>query len=155
MQPKPNTAAVTAPAVSAAAVRAWVRLTRAQQAVQSSVERALKAEALPPLPWYDVLLELTRPEDGRLRPFEIEERTMLAQYNLSRLLDRLERDGLVRRDAFDPDGRGRWVVITPKGRETQARMWQVYSRALQESVASRLDDAEADRLTALLAKLEG
>jgi DNA-binding MarR family transcriptional regulator len=140
-------------AVPPSAVRAWVRLTRAQQTVQAAVERALKAERMPPLGWYDVLLELTRPQDGRLRPYEIEERTLLAQYNLSRLLDRLEREDLVRREAFGDDGRGRWVVITDKGRETQARMWQVYARALHESVASKLDEAEADRLTELLAKL--
>jgi DNA-binding MarR family transcriptional regulator len=157
MQDDPCSPAGSAPpalAVPPSAVRAWVRLTRAQHAVQAAVERALKAEGLPPLGWYDVLLELTRPQDGRLRPFEIEERTLLAQYNLSRLLDRLEREDLVRREAFGDDGRGRWVVITDKGRETQALMWQVYAKALRESVASKLDDAEADRLTELLARLE-
>lgn len=148
------TSAPCSPTVSPAAVRAWVRLTRAQNAIQASVERALKVEGLPPLSWYDVLLELTRLDDGRLRPFEIEERTLLAQYNLSRLLDRLEHADLVRREAFDEDGRGRWVVITAKGRETQARMWQVYASALCESVASKLDDTQADRLSELLAKLE-
>jgi DNA-binding MarR family transcriptional regulator len=154
MPRQPSPPATSTSAVSPAAVRAWIRLTRAQHAVQAAVEHALKADGLPPLGWYDVLLELTRPEAGRLRPFEIEERTLLAQYNLSRLLDRLERADLVRREAFDDDGRGRWVVITAKGREIQGRMWQVYARALRESVASKLDDAEADRLSELLAKLE-
>ncbi|MGZ2382906.1 DNA-binding MarR family transcriptional regulator [Rhizobium brockwellii] len=73
---------------------------------------------MPPLAWYDVLWELARSQDGMLRPYEIEERTLLAQYNLSRLIDRLEKESLVRREAFAEDGRGRWVVITDAGRKT-------------------------------------
>ncbi|WP_172746240.1 MarR family transcriptional regulator, partial [Neorhizobium sp. T7_12] len=73
---------------SPAITRAWVRLMRAQQLVLGAIEQDLKAADLPPLGWYDVLLELSRAEGGRLRPYEIEERTLLAQHNLSRLLDR-------------------------------------------------------------------
>lgn len=126
---------------------------RAQQIVLAAVERDLKTAGLPPLAWYDVMLELARAEAGRLRPFEIERRTLLAQYNLSRLLDRLERERLVQREAFGDDGRGRWVVITEEGRAMQARMWSVYAKALQDHVGTRLDDASADLLGDLLAKL--
>lgn len=140
-------------APSPSVTRAWVRLMRAQQIALAAVERDLKTAGLPPLAWYDVLLELTRAEAGRLRPFEIERRTLLAQYNLSRLLDRLERERLVRREAFGDDGRGRWVVITDDGRAMQARMWSVYAKALQDHVGTRLDDASADLLGDLLAKL--
>src|SRR5207237_8362103 len=106
---------------SDAAVTAWARLIRARETLVSAVERDLKAAGLPPLGWYDVLLELTRAPDGRLRPFEIEKETLLAQYNLSRLLDRLEKEGLIAREPCDDDGRGKWVVITGKRRQRQAR----------------------------------
>ena len=76
---------------SDAATKAWARLIRAREIVVGAVERDLKAAGLPPLAWYDVLLELTRAPDGRLRPFELEKETLLLQYNLSRLLDRLEK----------------------------------------------------------------
>ena len=75
---------------SDAAVKAWIRLMRARETVLGAIERDLKAADCPPLAWYDVLLELVRAPQGRLRPFEIEKETLLAQYNLSRLLDRLE-----------------------------------------------------------------
>ena len=133
--------------------RAWARFVVAQAMLLERIEAAFGAQELPPLAWYDVLLELTRAEAGRLRPFEIERRTLLAQYNLSRLLDRLERERLVRREAFGDDGRGRWVVITDDGRAMQARMWSVYAKALQDHVGTRLDDASADLLGDLLAKL--
>lgn len=138
---------------SRAAVRAWVRLMRAQRLVLSAIEHELKAAGLPPLGWYDVLLELVRVEDGKLRPFEIEKRTLLAQHNLSRLLDRMERNDLVRREAFVDDGRGQWVIITDAGRATQSQMWSVYAVAIQKHVGEKLDDDRADRLADLLAVL--
>ena len=89
--------------------RAWIALMRAREAVLGSIEHDLKAADCPPLAWYDVLLELVRAPQGRLRPLEIEKATLLAQYNLSRLLDRLEREGLVTRAPCDDDGRGQWM----------------------------------------------
>ena len=83
---------------SDAAVKAWIRLMRARDRVLGAIEQDLKAAGCPPLAWYDVLLELSRAAEGRLRPFEIEQETLLAQYNLSRLLDRLEKEGLVARE---------------------------------------------------------
>src|SRR5262245_21222144 len=82
---------------SDAAIRTWTRLIRAQQSTLSAVEADLKAAGFPPLGWYDVLLELSRTEGEGLRPFALEEKLLLAQYNLSRLLDRLEAAGHVER----------------------------------------------------------
>src|SRR3977135_1381041 len=96
---------------AAPAHRARDRLNRARDGGRSAIEQDLKAGGSPPLAWYDVLLELARAPDGRLRPFEIEKVTLLAQYNLSRLLDRLEKEGLVVRAPCDDDGRGPWAVL--------------------------------------------
>ncbi|MFS8115753.1 MarR family winged helix-turn-helix transcriptional regulator [Rhizobium jaguaris] len=143
----------TASRPSTAITRAWVRLMRTQQLVLAAIERDLKTADLPPLGWYDVLLELTRAEDGRLRPYEIEQRALLAQHNLSRLLDRMEKADLVQRKVFIDDGRGRWVIITDAGRAMQARMWTVYASALQRHLGDKLDDTRAGQLTELLAAL--
>src|SRR4051794_15270328 len=97
---------------SEAVTRAWTRLMRTRDAVLGAIERDLKAADLPPLAWYDVLWELVRAPGGRLRPVEIERETLVAQYNLSRLLDRLETEGLVARAPHPDDARGQWVVIT-------------------------------------------
>lgn len=135
------------------ATRAWIRLMRAQRLVLAAIEQDLKAAGLPPLGWYDVLLELVRADDGKLRPYEIEERTLLAQHNLSRLLDRMEKDDLVRREAFADDRRGQWVVVTEAGRAMQLRMWSVYGAAIHKHLGEKLDDARADQLAELLAVL--
>jgi DNA-binding MarR family transcriptional regulator len=138
---------------SDAAVKAWTRLVRARETVLGAIERDLKAADCPPLAWYDVLLELVRAPQGRLRPFEIERETLLAQYNLSRLLDRLEREGLVAREPCDDDGRGQWAVITDKGRAAQARTWKVYAKSIQRHVGEKLDDKAAVALADLLGRL--
>ena len=138
---------------SDAAVKAWTRLVRARETVLGAIERDLKAADCLPLAWYDVLLELVRARRGRLRPFEIEKETLLAQYNLSRLLDRLEREGLVTRAPCDDDGRGQWAVITDKGRAAQARTWKIYAKSIQRHVGEKLDDKAAVTLADLLGRL--
>ena len=138
---------------SESVTRAWTRLIRARETVLGAIERDLKAAGVAPLAWYDVLLELSRAGEGRLRPFEIEKETLLAQYNLSRLLDRLEREGLVAREPCDDDGRGQWAVITDKGRAAQARTWKVYAKSIQRHVGDRLDDKAAAALADLLGRL--
>jgi DNA-binding MarR family transcriptional regulator len=134
-------------------VKAWARVVRVRDALVAAVESDLKTAGLPPLAWYDVLLELSRAEGGRLRPFEIEKETLLAQYNLSRLLDRLEREGLIRREPYLDDARGQWVVITEKGRILQARTWKVYARSIQQHIGEKLDEKAAAALAALLGRL--
>ena len=138
---------------SDAAAQAWVRLMRARDRVLGAIEHDLKAAGVAPLAWYDVLLELSRAPDGRLRPIEIEKVTLVAQYNLSRLLDRLEKEGLVARVPCADDARGQWVVITEKGRAVQARTWKVYAKSIQKHVGEKLDDKSAGALAELLGRL--
>lgn len=138
---------------TAAATRAWIGLMRAQQRTLAAIEKDFKAAGLPPLIWYDVLWELVKAEGGRLRPFEIEARTLLAQYNLSRLIDRLEKEGLVRREAFDEDARGCWVVVTEAGRAIRERMWETYAPSIARHIGAKLSEAEASELAALLSRL--
>jgi len=123
---------------------------RARERLLGVIEADLKAAGLPPLVWYDVLWELACSQSGRLRPHEIEERTLLAQYNLSRLVDRLEREGLVYREVFTQDGRGRWVVITDAGRQLRERMWPVYGKAIETHIGRKLAEGEAKTIADLL-----
>jgi DNA-binding MarR family transcriptional regulator len=134
-------------------VTAWARLVRAEQSVLGRIEAALKAADLPPLSWYDVLLELGRAEDGRLRPLELERRTLLAQYNASRLIDRMEKAGLVERLPHPEDGRGQLVAITTEGRALQKRMWKVYAPAIEQHFGAKLSRGDATELARLLRKL--
>jgi DNA-binding MarR family transcriptional regulator len=136
-----------------ATVRAWTCLLRAHHAALGRVEADLKAADLPPLAWYDVLLELDRTGTAGLRPFELERRLLLPQYALSRLLDRIAAAGYLERRPCAQDGRGHLLVITRSGRTLRRRMWPVYASAIERAVGTRLTDGEAAHLADLLAKL--
>jgi DNA-binding MarR family transcriptional regulator len=134
-------------------IRAWGRLIRAERTVVGRIEAELKSAGFPSLHWYDVLLELKRSRDGRLTPREIEDAGLFEQYNLSRLLDRMEAEGLVRRIPYPGDKRRQLVEITEEGRALQERMWAVYGAALNRFISAKLTDKEAGQLSALLLKL--
>lgn len=133
--------------------KAWARLVRAHRAVTSRIEGDLKAANFPPLVWYDVLLELGRAEDGRLAPAELERALLFAQYNVSRLVDRMAARGLVRRDPHPCDGRRQLVAITPEGRALRERMWPVYAGAIERHLGAKLPGGRAPLLSSLLARL--
>lgn len=141
-------------APSPEAIKAWARLMRVSRQLVESAEDALKAGGLPPLAWYDVLHELAEVGgEGGLRPFQLIERTLFAQYNISRLLSRLEADGLVEKLPVADDGRGQTIRISAKGRETRRRMWAVYGRSIAELVGARLSPDELNTVSALLGRL--
>ncbi len=134
-------------------VDAWIALVQSQKVAVARVEARLKAAGLPALTWYDALWELEKAGEAGLRPFELERALLFEQYNLSRLVDRLEKAGLVDRAPCPDDGRGQMLKISDAGRVLRARMWQTYSSAIDEAVGARLSNDEADRLATLLKKL--
>ena len=128
---------------SAAVIKAWGRLIRAERTVVGRIEAELKSAGFPSLHWYDVLLEVKRGPNGQLTPREIEEAVLFEQYNLSRLLDRMEAEGLVRRIPFPGDKRRQLVEITQEGRALQERMWVVYGAAISRFFGEKLGEKEA------------
>jgi DNA-binding MarR family transcriptional regulator len=136
-----------------AEVGAWAGTVRAGGLVQERVEAALKARGLPPLAWYDVLLELNREPEGRLRLNEIGGRALLSKSNVSRLIDRLEAKGMVTREVCEDDARGAFAVITPEGRALMKRMWPVYHDTLRACFFDHLDGRETAGLAKLMRRL--
>lgn len=135
------------------AITAWGRLMRVSRQLVERTEDALKANGLPPLAWYDVLHELAEAGEGGLRPFELVDRMLLAQYGVSRLLARLEADGLVEKLPVSDDGRGQTVRITASGREMRRRVWAIYGASITELMGDRLSVKELEMLARLLGRL--
>jgi len=138
---------------SKSVIRAWALLVKQGQQVLNSVERDLKTSGLPPLSWYDALLELAREETGRLRPFELEQQMLLAQYHMSRLIGRLAKAGYVERLSYAQDRRGQIIRITGAGRNLLTRMWPVYADAIRRHLGDKITDEEAAVLARILGKL--
>lgn len=134
-------------------LRAWVRLDKAHRRLTAVLQSALSQAGLPPLGWYALLKELSRGPAGGMRPFELEEATGEAQYNVSRLLDRMVKDGVVARSYCEDDRRGALVALSPKGAETLARMRDVYEATLSRELVDRLSGKEVKALDGLLGEL--
>lgn len=134
-------------------VHAWVELHRTHRRLIDKVAVELKRNGLPPLDWYDVLLELRRAGEHGLRQFEIGDRILLSKHNLSRLIDRLENQQMVVREACEEDGRGNRVRITARGERTLEQSWPVYGQAIQREFGEKLTRKECIEIARLLGKL--
>src|SRR5262245_20015704 len=120
--------------MSDAVTKAWVGLVRARHALVSAVEADAKEAGVLPLEWYDVLCDLERHEKG-VRPIELEQRLLFAQYNLSRLIDRMEEAGLVKKLTCPTDKRGHMLFITEAGRRQRKATWPIYARSVNKHLA--------------------
>ena len=134
-------------------MNAWIELHRANRLLLDKVETELKKNKLPPLDWYDVLLELSRDKEKGLRQFEIGKKVLLNKHNLSRLLDRLQSQGLLERNACEEDGRGNRVRITPEGENILKNMWPVYRFTIQENFGDKLNQKELEQLIQTLSRI--
>ncbi len=134
-------------------IAVWVQIARAHSRILNQVEQALRQAGLKPLGWYDVLLELDRAEEVGLRPYELEEKLLLRQYGVSRLVDRIEKAGYLKRVACADDGRGQKLIITKRGKLARQKMWPVYRGVIEETLGRKLSNTETADLATLLEKL--
>ena len=126
--------------------KAWVRLVRARHAVVSAVEADGKTACVLSIEWYDVLWDLERHEEG-VRPFELEQRLLFAQYNLSRLIDRMVEAGLVKPSSPAPPTSAAICCSSPKpaGKQRKAT-WPHDARAVNKHLGEKLTEAETEKL---------
>jgi DNA-binding MarR family transcriptional regulator len=124
-------AAVTRTAGQRTDTSAWRALLLAHQRAVRAIEADLAAAGTIPLTWYDVLLELQAVPDG-LRMQDLSERVVLSRTRVSRLVDELEREGLVRRRPDPDDGRATIATITPAGTEAFRATAPLYLAKIDE-----------------------
>jgi DNA-binding MarR family transcriptional regulator len=91
-------------------------MLRVHAAVLRELDGELEAAHGLPLSSYDVLIRLEDAPGGRMRMRDIADAVLLSRSGLSRLVDRLERDGLIERAACPSDARGAFAVLTDHGR---------------------------------------
>jgi DNA-binding MarR family transcriptional regulator len=131
-------------------LNAWRAVLNAHAALVARVEERLASAGLPPLTWYDVLWAVRRAPERRVRMAELADHLTISRGGLTKLADRLEAAGLLRREPAADDGRGYYAVITEAGNTMLRRMWTVYSRVLRESFAGSIDQDEADVIATAL-----
>ncbi len=127
-------------------LEAWRLFLTTHARLIESIDRSLRSAEQIPLNWYDVLIELYEAPDRRLRMHELAERVVLSRSGLTRLVDRLEHAGLLRRETDPQDRRGFYTIITPEGIEAMRRAWPVYAEGILKGFAQHLSEEEAQVL---------
>src|ERR1035438_6515612 len=106
-----------------------------------------------PLAWFEVLLQLRREPEGRLKMSQIAEAIVHSTGGTTRLIDRLEDAGLVERQLCPSDRRAIHVAITERGNAKLDSAFDVHLEYLEENLTARLSSTERVTLTKLLTKL--
>ena len=118
-----------------------------------TLERRLETECGLSIQWFEVLLRLERSSERRLRMQELVAQVTLTPSGLTRVVDRLEEAGLVRRESCPSDRRGAYAVLTPKGKRRIDAALPVHLEHLESSFTGLLTDSERTSLEATLRKL--
>jgi DNA-binding MarR family transcriptional regulator len=132
---------------------AWRAFLKAHAVVIERIDHDLMAAERLPLSSYDVLIELYEAPERRLRMHELAERVVLSRSGLTRLVDRLEAEGLLTRDRCGTDRRGAYAVITEQGIAALRRAWPIYARGIAEYFAQWLTPEEAQILESALGRI--
>jgi DNA-binding MarR family transcriptional regulator len=133
--------------------RAWALLLTTHATLLEQIESALADAGLPSLAWYDVLWELEKEQDGKLRMSELAERIVLSRSNLTRLADRLQKEKLIKRETCADDKRGAYCAITASGRAMRAKMWPLYSAQIDRLFSAHISTDEAKVLVTAMEKI--
>jgi DNA-binding MarR family transcriptional regulator len=133
---------------------AWRGLLRAHAALTKELDAELMERHGLSLSSYEVLLLVADAPGGQLRMSELAEGVLLSRSGLTRLVDRLERDGLLRRVPCEDDARGWFAAITGAGREAFRAARRTHLEGVRARFLSRFSPAELRTLGELWRRLE-
>jgi DNA-binding MarR family transcriptional regulator len=117
----------------------WRRFVETHAAIVRRLDEGLRVQSGLTLSSYEVLFELVRAPGNRLRMAELAERLLFTRSGVTRLVDRLERDGFVARNECPDDGRGVYAILTEKGFATFESAVLPYVDGIREMFFDRLD----------------
>jgi DNA-binding MarR family transcriptional regulator len=129
-------------ALSLGELRAWRGLLRAHACLAKRLDAELDRAHGLPMTSYEVLHHLQEAPGGRMRMCDLAEQAQLSRSGLTRMVDRLEREGLLERCSCDHDARGSYACLTPAGRERVEAARVTHLAVVQEHFFSRFSEAE-------------
>ena len=125
-----------------AELAAWRGLLRVHAALAKALDSELAQAHDLPLSSYEVLITLQSAPGKKRRMAELADRVLLSRSGMTRLVDRLERDGLLERDTCTSDGRGCFAVLTPAGEELLARARPTHLAGVRERFLDHFSPSE-------------
>jgi len=136
-------------------VHTWIRFLATHSAITRELEARLMGAHGLTLSDYDVLVQLARAPERKLRNIELAKAVVLTRSGVTRLVDGLERDGLVRRASCPSDKRGTFVALTSEGARRLREAVGTHVEGVRELFLERLGQGGREQMDALLASLPG
>lgn len=134
-------------------MEAWIRLLRSHAALTRELSARLEARHGLSLRDFDVLVQLYRAPERRLRRIDLARTVILSPSGVTRLLDGLEQAGWVAKDQCASDARVTYAVLTDAGADTFERAQAQHLSDIQEVFGSRFTADECAQLEELLGRL--
>jgi DNA-binding MarR family transcriptional regulator len=153
-EPPAHEQPATMPRPSDWRIAVWRSFLRAHATVTRKLENELLTATGMPLGWYDVLLQLAEAPGRRLRMADLADLVLLSRSGLTRLIDRLQAEGLVRREPSPDDARGTFTVLTDEGIRRLRAAAPVHLSGIREHWLAHFSDAELRQLGALLGRVD-
>ena len=132
---------------------AWPLFLRTYAVLVERLEEELQTERDLPLTWFDVLAQLEGAPEGRLRMHDLAESILLSKSGMTRLVDRMERAGLIERASCETDRRVVYAAITAEGRKRFAAAAPVAVRGVENYFTAPLNRTEKAALMSALNKI--
>ncbi len=123
-------------------IAAWKGLLRTHRDLVASLDSQLEREHSLPLSSYEVMMVLADADGGRARMGELADQLLLSRSGLTRLVDRLVRQGWVERTPCEDDARGLYAAITPSGRAKLETARPAHLDGVRAAFLSRLSDSD-------------
>jgi DNA-binding MarR family transcriptional regulator len=133
-------------------LRAWRLFFESALALSDLLEVELERDTGIPLRWYDTMVHLEEAPEG-VRMNELAERILYSKSGLTRIVDRMEEAGLVRRVRPENDRRSLFVFLTDKGRETLEAARRFHRHSIEQHFSSHLADTDVKALIRGLEKV--
>ena len=127
---------------------AWRGFLRVQSSLFHQLDAELSTTHDLPLRSYEVLLLLEGAPRRRLRMADLSRSVLLSASGVTRLVDRLEREGLVSRERCPEDGRGYFAVLTDEGEHRMQAARATHLAGVRRLFLDQLDGDDLQRLAA-------
>ena len=134
-------------------IRTWIRFVATNAAISRELEARLMGAHGLTLSDYDVLVQLARSPERKLRNIDLAKAVVLTRSGVTRLVDGLEKDGLVARSSCPSDKRGSFVSITDEGLGRLRAAAQTHLEGVRELFVERLGEEGRAQMDTLLAEL--
>src|SRR4030088_3609422 len=132
----------SAEALSEGELRAWRGLLRASGCLAKRLDAELERAHRLPMTSYEVLNHLQDASAERMRMCDLADQAQLSRSGLTRLVDRLERDGLLERCSCEHDARGSYACLTGAGRERLQAARVTHLAVVRDHFLSHFSEAE-------------